>query len=110
MQSKDGGVAGFPMRPLAALLVVFGLQHLCEPFLAAVPPPRIASGILMNQGMIMAYLPFLISDFKRGFLSMRTALTQLQVARLAASYISNKKHLFGELSEIGMQCTHAADL
>ena len=98
------------MRPLAALLVVCGLQHLCGPFLAAVPPPRIASDIIMNQGMITAYLPFMVSGFKRSGLSMRTALTQLQVARLDASYISNKKHLFGKLRKIGMQCTHAADL
>ena len=69
-----------------------------------------ASGVIMNWGMIMAYLPFLISGFDRIGLSMRPAVTQLQVARLDAGYISNKKHLFGKLRKIGMQCTHAADL
>lgn len=64
--------------------------------------PRIASGIMMNEGMISAYLPFLISGFRRSVLPMRTAMTQLQVARLYASYISYKKHLFGELRNISM--------
>ena len=48
----------------------------------------------------MAYLPFLISGFNRSGLSMRTALTQLQVASLNASYIADTKHLFGELRNI----------
>ena len=61
-----------------------------------------ASGVIMNWGMIMAYLPFLISGFDRFGLPMRTAVTQLQVARLNASYIADTKHLFGELRNIFM--------
>ena len=61
-----------------------------------------ASGVIMNWGMIMAYLPFLISGFDRIGLPMRTAVTQLQVARLNASYIADTKHLFGELRNIFM--------
>ena len=59
-----------------------------------------ASGVIMNWGMIMAYLPFLISGFDRIGLPMRTVVTQLKVARLNASYIADTKHLFGELCNI----------
>ena len=61
-----------------------------------------ASGVIINWRMIMAYLPFLISGFDRFGLPMRTAVTQLQVARLNASYIADTKHLFGELRNIFM--------
>ena len=64
--------------------------------------PRIASGIIINHGMITAYLPFLISAFRRSGLPVRTAMTLLQVTRLDVIYINNKKHLFGELRKIGM--------
>ena len=61
-----------------------------------------ASGVIMNQGMITTYLPFLISGFDRIGLSMRPAVSQLQVARLDASYIADTKHLIGELRNIVM--------
>jgi hypothetical protein len=61
-----------------------------------------ASGVIMNRGMITAYLPFLVSGFDRIGLPMRTVVTQLQVARLNASYIADTKHLFGELRNIFM--------
>ena len=61
-----------------------------------------ASGVIMNWGMIVAYLPFLISGFDRIGLPMRTPVTQLLVARLNASYIVDTKHLFGELRNIFM--------
>ena len=61
-----------------------------------------ASGVIMNWGMIMAYLPFLISGSDRFGLPMRTAVTQLQVARLNVSYIADTKHKFGELRNIFM--------
>ena len=61
-----------------------------------------ASGVNMNWGILMAYLPFLISGFDRIGLPMRTVVTQLQVARLNASYIADTKHLFGELRNIFM--------
>ena len=53
-----------------------------------------ASSVIMNRGMIMAYLPFLISGFDHIGLPMRTVVTQLQVARLNATYIADTKHLF----------------
>ena len=59
-----------------------------------------ASGVIMNRGMITTYLPFLISGFDRIGLSMRPAVSQLQVARLDASYIADTKHLIGELRNI----------
>ena len=61
-----------------------------------------ASGVIMNRGMITTYLPFLISSFDRIGLSMRPAVSQLQVARLDASYIADTKHLIGELRNIVM--------
>ena len=61
-----------------------------------------ASGVIINWGMIVAYIPFLISGFDRIGLPMRTAVTQLQVVRLNASYIGDTKHLFGELRNIFM--------
>ena len=61
-----------------------------------------ASGVIMNRGIIMAYLTFLITGFDRIGLPMRAVVTQLQVARLNASYIADTKHLFGELRNIFM--------
>ena len=61
-----------------------------------------ASGVIINWGMIVAYLPFLISGFDRIGLPMRTVVTQLQVARLNASYIADRKHLFEEMHNIFM--------
>ena len=59
-----------------------------------------ASGVIMNRGMISAYLLFLISGSDRIVLPMRPAVTQPQVARLDASYIADTKHLIGELRNI----------
>ena len=89
------------MRPVARLLVVCKrLKHLWKPGLVAVLVASRASGVIMNRGMITAYLPFLISGFDRIGLSMWPAVSQLQVARLDASYVTDKKHLFGELRNI----------
>ena len=94
----DRGAAKSPLRPVARLLVVCKrLKHLWKPCLVVVLAASRASGVIMRRGMIMAYLPFLISGFDRIGLSMRPAVTQLQVARLNASYIADPKHLFGEL-------------
>ena len=51
-----------------------------------------ASGVIMNRGMLTAYLPFLISSFNRIGLSMRPAVTQLKVTRLNASLVADTKH------------------
>ena len=59
-----------------------------------------ASGLIMNRGIISAYLPFLIGGFDRIGLTMRPAVIQPQVARLDASYIADSMHLIGELRNI----------
>ena len=60
--------------------------------------------------MVTAYLPFLIKGFDRNGLSIRPAVAQLQVMGLNASYIGDTMRLSGELRNIGMRRTHAADL
>ena len=111
VQSADGGVAGSPLGPFAALLVARNrLRHLWKPFLATVIAASIAGGVILNRGMITAYLPFLINGFDRIGLSIRPAVAQLQVVGLNASYFGDTMRLSGELHNIGMWRTHAADL
>ena len=99
----DRGAAESPLRPDARLLVVCKqLKHLFKSCLVAVLAASRTCGVIMNRGMITVYLPFLISGFDRIGLSMRPTVTQLQVARLNASYIADKKHLFRELRNIVM--------
>ena len=75
----DRGAAKSPLRPVARLLVVCKrLKHLWKPCLVVVLAASRVSGVIMRRGMIMAYLPFLISGFDRIGLSMRPAVTQLQ--------------------------------
>ena len=110
-QSLDGGVAGLPLRPVTVLLVVRNrLRHLWKACLATVLAASLASGVIMNRGMITAYLPFLINGFDRIGLSIRPAVAQLQVAGLNASYFGDTMRLSGGLRNIGMWRTHAADL
>ena len=111
VQSLDGWVAGSPLRPVTALSVARNrLQHLWKPCLAAVLAASLAGGVIMNRGMITAYLPFLINGFDRIGLSIRPAVAQLQVAGLNASYVGDTMRLSGGLRNIGMWRTHAADL
>lgn len=70
----------------------------------------LASGIIMNRGMVTAYLPFLIRGFDRIGLSIRPAVSQLQVSGLNASYVGDTMRLSDGLWNIGMWRTHAADL
>ena len=62
----------------------------------------LASAVIMNRGMITVCLQFLISRFDRIGLSMWPAVTQLQVVKLDASYITDTIYLFGKLRNIGM--------
>lgn len=99
----DRGAARSPLRLVARLLVVCKrLKHLWKSCLVAVLAASRASGVIMNRGIITAHLPFLSNGFDRIGLLMRPAVTQLQVARLNASYIADTKHLFGELRNIVM--------
>ncbi len=111
VQLVDGGVAGSPLRPVTALLVARNrLRHLWKPCLATVLAASLASGVIMNRGMITAYLPFLINGFDRIGLSIRPAVAQLQVVGLNASYFGDTMRLSGGLRNIGMWRTHAANL
>ena len=111
VQSADGGVAESPLRPDTALLVALNrLRHLWMPCLVTVLAASLASGVIMNRGMITAYLPFLINGFDRIGLSIRPAVAQLQVVGLNASYFGDTIRISGGLHNIGMWRTHAADL
>ena len=111
VQSVDGEVFGSPPQPVTALSVARDwLKHLWRPFLVAVFAASIASGVIMNRSVITAYLPFLINGFDRIGLSIRPAVTQLQVAELKASYVGDTIRLSGGLRNIGMWRAHAADL
>jgi hypothetical protein len=93
VQSMGRGAAELPLRPVARLLVVCKrFKHLRKPCLVALLAASRTSGVIMNRGMLTAYLPFLISSFDRIGLSMRPAVTQLKVARLYASYTVDTKH------------------
>ena len=70
----------------------------------------LASGVIMNRGVITAYLPFLINGFDSIGLPIRPAVTQLQVVGLNASYVGDTIRLSGGLRNISMWRTHAADL
>ena len=111
VQSMDGGVARSPLRPVTALSLARNrLKHLWKPCLAVVLATSVASGVIVNRGMITAYLPFLINGFDRIGLSIRPAVAQLQVVRLHASYVGDTMRLSGGLRNIGVWRTHAADL
>ena len=70
----------------------------------------LASGVIMNRGLVTAYLPSLIRGFDRIGFSIRPAVAQLQVTGLNASYVGDTIRLSGWLRNIGMWRTHAADL
>ncbi|MEC8109292.1 MAG: hypothetical protein VX106_02620 [Pseudomonadota bacterium] len=111
MQSADVGVSGSHRRPVILLSVACVLlKHLWRPCLTEVLVAGLASGVIMNRGMVTAYLPFLIKGFDRGGLSIRPVVAQLQVAGLNASYVVDTMRLFGRLRNIGMWRTHVADL
>ena len=57
-----------------------------KPYLVAVLAASLASGVVMNPGMITAYLRFLISGSDHIGSPLRPAVIQLKIARLNASY------------------------
>ena len=111
LQSTDGVFAGSPVRSVSSPSVARErLKNFRKPFLAAVLAATLASGVILNRGMITAYLPSLINGFDRIGLSIRPTLAQLQVAGLNASYVGDTMRVSGGLRNIGMWRTHSADL
>ena len=86
------------------------LKNIWKPCLVAVLAAGLAGGVIMNRGMITAYLPFLINGFDAIGLPIRPEVAQLQVAGLQASYVGDTMRLSGGLRNRGMWRTHAADL
>ena len=86
------------------------LKNLWKPCLVAVLAAGLAGGVIMNRGIITAYLPVLINGFDAIGLPIRPAVAQLQVAGLQASYVGDTMRLSGGLRNRGMWRTHAADL
>ena len=111
VQSTDGVFTGSSLRSVSPLSVACKrLKNFRKPILAAVLAATFASGVILNRGMITAYLPFLINGFDRIGLSIRPTLAQLQVAGLNASYVGDTMRVSGGLRNIGMWRTHSADL
>ena len=111
VKSKDGGIAGSPQSAVTSLSVGRDrLRHLCKLFFVAILATSLVGGVIVNRGMITAYLPFLINGFDRIGLSIRPAVAQLQVVGLNASYVGDTMRLSGGLRNTGMWRTHASDL
>ena len=111
VQSTNGVFAESPVRSVSPLSVARNrLKNFRKPFLAAVLAATLASAVIMNRGIITAYLPFLINGFDRIGLSIRPTLAQLQVTGLDASYFGDTMRVSGRLRNIGMWRTHSADL
>ena len=86
------------------------LKSLRKPFFAALLAAALLSSVIIHRGSITAYAPFLINGFNAIGLTIRPALSQLQVVRLNASYTGDTMRLSGGLRNIGMWRNHAADL
>lgn len=111
LHSTDGLFAGSPVRSVSPPSVARErVKNFRKPFLAAILAATLVSGIILNRGMITAYLPSLINGFDRIGLPIRPTLAQLQVAGLNASYVGDTMRVSGGLRNIGMWRTHSADL
>ena len=86
------------------------LKSLRKPFFAALLAAALLSSVIIHRGSITAYAPFLINGFNAVGLTIRPALSQLQVVGLNASYTGDTMRLSGGLRNIGMWRNHAADL
>ena len=86
------------------------LKSLWKPFFAALLAAALLSSVIIHRGSITAYAPFLINGFNAVGLTIRPALSQLQVVGLNASYTGDTMRLSGGLRNIGMWRNHAADL
>ena len=86
------------------------LKSLWKPFFAVLLAAALLSSVILHRGSITAYAPFLINGFNAIGLTIRPALSQLQVVRLNASYTGDTMRLSGGLRNVGMWRNHAADL
>ena len=86
------------------------LKSLWKPCFAALLVAALLSSVIIHRGSITAYAPFLINGFNTVGLTIRPALTQLQVVGLNASYTGDTMRLSGGLRNIGMWRNHAADM
>ena len=68
------------------------------------------SSVIIHRGSITAYAPCLITGFNSVGLTIRPALSQLQVVGLNASYMGDTMRFSGALRNIGMWRNHAADM
>ena len=86
------------------------LKSLWKTFFAVLLAAALLSSVILHRGSITAYAPFLINGFNAIGLTIRPALSKLQVVRLNASYTGDTMRLSGGLRNIGMWRNHAADL
>ena len=86
------------------------LKSLWKECFTALLAAALISSVIIHRGSITAYAPFLINGFNAVGLTIRPALSQLQVVGLNASYTGDTMRLSGGLRNIGMWRNHAADL
>jgi predicted Zn finger-like uncharacterized protein len=86
------------------------LKSLWKTFLVALLAAVLLSSAIIQRGSITAYAPFLINGFNAVGLTIRPALSQLQVVGLNASYTGDTMRLSGDLRNIGRWRNHAADI
>ena len=86
------------------------LKSLRKPFFATLLAAALLSSVIIHRGSITAYAPFLINGFNAVGLTIRPALSQLQVVGLNASYTGDTMRLSGGLRNIGRWRNHAADI
>ena len=86
------------------------LKSLWKACFTALLSAALISSVIIHRGSITAYAPFLINGFNAVGLTIRPALSQLQVVGLNASYTGDTMRLSGGLRNVGMWRNHAADL
>ena len=86
------------------------LKSLWKACFTALLAAALISSVIIHRGSITAYAPFLINGFNAIGLTIRPALSQLQVVGLNASYTGDTMRLSGGLRNVGMWRNHAADL
>ena len=86
------------------------LKSLWKACFTALLAAALLSSVIIHRGSITAYAPFLINGFNALGLTIRPALSQLQVVGLNASYTGDTMRLSGGLRNVGMWRNHAADL
>ena len=81
-----------------------------KPFIAGVLLAGLVTFTITSRATITAYMPFLINGFNAIGLTIRPALSQLQVVRLNANFTGDTMRLSGALRNNGVFLSHAADL